>query len=186
MYNKFITDPKYYLLLLNIDKELAHKTWKNPCVHCGDKLDQAHYLRKARGGPMVPLETKRYSYCCRRESCRRRSNPLSVRFLGRRVYLSVFVSLFTAMTDGLSDQRLNKIRSQIGISRQALQRWRKWWKQAVPNTIIWKEIRSNLQRPVKTGDLPGSLINYTRINRDLDDAITNFLKITMVLGREEK
>ena len=55
------------------------------------------YGRKPRGlpdgidpGPVLPV---RFSFCCSVDGCRRRHTPPSVRFLGRKVYLSVMVVL---------------------------------------------------------------------------------------------
>ena len=70
-------------VLTKIDADLAEQVWIEGCMHCGGALHRADYPRKARG---VNVESRRHSFCCAREECRRRETPGSVRFLGRKVY----------------------------------------------------------------------------------------------------
>ena len=58
------------------------------------------------------------------EGCRRRHTPPSVRFLGRRVYVGLVVVLVSAMRHGLTAPRVQRLREQLGIDRQTLERWR--------------------------------------------------------------
>jgi len=48
------------------------------------------YPRKPRGIPFVPEESYEYRlrFCCAEDGCRRRITPPSVRFFGRKVFLS--------------------------------------------------------------------------------------------------
>ena len=85
-----LQDPKFFQLLLRIDIELAAQTCANRCP-CGGVLHVADYPRKPRGCPREVRGdyTSRFSFCC--SLCRKRTTAMSVRFLGRRVYLSLLV-----------------------------------------------------------------------------------------------
>ena len=187
MYTELISDPKLYFAFLKFDEELANECWLTPCPHCGDKLNQAHYQRKPRGGPMAPEQATRFSFCCRAKGCRRRTNPPSIRFLGRKVYLGVLVTLMTAMAHGLSASRVAKVHNEIGVSRQTLRRWRRWWLDHVPQTTLWKEARGRFQRPIDSSALPNSLVTYFKFSQmDLEQAIIRLLTFIMPLGTTEK
>lgn len=162
MYTKLLNDPKVFLLLLKFDEELASEHHGKPCAHCGSRLDSANYNRKPRGGPMMPLETPRFSFCCRNPQCRRRSLAPSVRFLSRKVYLSIIVTLFTAMTQGLAAGRACRLYQAIGVKRQTLKRWRGYWRERMPVTSFWKEAKGYFREPVDVPTLPQSLVSYFR------------------------
>ena len=89
----------------------------------------ADYPRKPRGGPFE-LDNEHYrrlSLCCRREGCRHRVTPESVRFLGRRVYISVVVLLCGVLLQGPTRWRADALRNAVGADRRTLERWRRWW-----------------------------------------------------------
>lgn len=97
-----LQDPKFFQLLLRIDIDLAAQTLAGKCP-CGGVLHKADYPRKPRG---CPIEVRadyasRFSFCCSR--CRKRSTAMSVRFLGRRVYLSLVVVLLSARRATVQD-----------------------------------------------------------------------------------
>ena len=66
----------------------AQEAAQSCCRACGGKLHRADYPRKARGVPHKLMEQwdRRYSFCSSTEGCRLRHTPVSVRFLGRKVY----------------------------------------------------------------------------------------------------
>ncbi len=80
--------------LLTIDIELAQKVKEQGCRHCGGALHQTNYPRIAFGvtAQIAPIYTCRFSYCC--ANCRRRTTPPSVRFFGRRRYISTIFIYF--------------------------------------------------------------------------------------------
>ena len=96
MCHAVLRDTRFFDLLYILDRDLADQT-RTPGCACGGRLHQAHYLRKPRGGPadLSPDWERRFSFCCDRDGCRRRSTPPSLRFLGRRVYFGVAVVLVT-------------------------------------------------------------------------------------------
>ncbi len=66
----------------------------------------------------------RFSFCCHR--CRRRTTSMSVRFLGRRVYLGLAVELLSARHAGQTGAAA-KISGALDIPVRTLERWRHWW-----------------------------------------------------------
>ena len=80
-------------LLLACDRDLADERQRQCCADCGARLDVANFNRKPRGRPLKlgPEHNRRFSFCCRRDGCRGRATPPSLRFLGRRVYVAAIV-----------------------------------------------------------------------------------------------
>jgi len=160
MLPSILSDPRLFVMLFRIDFELSEQTRGEGCPFCGGKLHSARYRRKPRGaGDLSPEHEWRFSFCCASEGCRRRTNPPSVRFLGRRVYLGVVVVLVAACTQGPSPERVQTLREQLGVDRRTLKRWREWWRELFPRTSFWKEARSRLMPPAEEASLPASLVS---------------------------
>lgn len=71
-----------------VDLAIAGAVMLAGCRHCGGVLRRADYPRKPRGvgvGDGGETWTRRISFCCSAEGCRRCSTPPSVRSLGRKV-----------------------------------------------------------------------------------------------------
>ena len=140
MINTVTNNPSLYVTLLQIDRELAAETREKGCPHCGGVLHSAAYPRKLKKS-FIPLDGKeivRFSFCCSRDGCRRRITPPSVRFLGRKRFLSAVVVLLGAMHYGLTRGRAAKLRGLVGVSYRTFSRWQTWWQEAVPATRFWK------------------------------------------------
>jgi hypothetical protein len=106
-------DPKLFVILNQIDSDLAEKTRAQGCS-CGGRLHTSNYPRKPRAPVDLGAENrKRHSFCC--AECRRRETPPSVRFFGRRVYAFPIVVLLTALAAGLSSNRLATLRAEFGV-----------------------------------------------------------------------
>lgn len=105
---------------------------------------------------------KRFSYSCAVEGCRKRHTPPSARYLGRRVYLGVVVVLATAMEQGLAPWRLSRLREELGVSRQTLERWRIWWREVFAESAFWKAARAAFWPPVAGDEAPGLLLERFR------------------------
>src|SRR5580658_1782572 len=88
----------------------------------GGARHQANYRRKPRGRPAALGEEhdRRFSFCCSVDGCRDRSTPPSLRFLGRKVYLAVIVTLIAAMRDGVTERRLGKLAATVGVDRRTV------------------------------------------------------------------
>ena len=171
---------QFFLFLIRIDEELAAQAQGAGCS-CGGVLHRANYPRKPRGCPSAALRdafSSRLSFCCSR--CRRRTTSMSVRFLGRCVYLGLVVvrrqarivgpvamastcsrsfslSLFArALLPG--DARTRSTRDVSAVEGRADRRWRV--RRAEPR------IRTGLHRclcrlgalPPEVGCLPGATL----------------------------
>lgn len=161
--SSLVQDPAFFEVLLRYDQDLAAKTREAGCP-CGGPLHQAHYDRKPRGGPCggaagaATATSRRLSYCCGRDGCRRRRTPPSVRFLGRRVYWSVVVVLVMALEIWVTERRYRFIKATLGVGRQTLARWRQWWREAFTKTQFWHLARAAFMPPVEVTRLPASLV----------------------------
>jgi len=97
----------------------------------------------------------RRSLCC--GSCRRRTTPPSVRFLGRKVYVGwlVFVAVIRwALAAGLSAG------SKIArVPRRTVRRWHTWWTTSFPALPFWQTARARfVPPPPEPASLPRDLV----------------------------
>ena len=162
MYCALLQDARLYAFLLQADQDLAESTGRSACRFCGGRLHSACYTRKPRGlpdgidpGPAFPV---RFSFCCSADGCRRRHTPPSVRFLGRKVYLSVMVVLLTTMRQGPTPRRVRELQGLFGADRRTLARWRAWWQTFFPSTAFWQRFKARFMPPVTEPELPQSLV----------------------------
>lgn len=151
-----LQNPKFFEILLRIDIGLAAQTLAAKCP-CGDILHKADYPRKPRGCPIFARADyeSRFSFCCGK--CRKRSTPMSVRFLGRRVYLSLMVVLMSARRAGPTSTQM-KLSKAIAVPARTIQRWRTWWTEIFPITPLWQASCARFMPPVAMAELPADLI----------------------------
>lgn len=151
-------DVRFFEHLLRIDTEFCRSARIAGCPHCGGRLDRADYARKPRGSPpeLPPGYERRLSLCCDR--CRRRVTPPSVRFMGRRVYLGVIVVLVSAMQQGPTPWRLTRLKELIGVDRRTVAKWREWWLESFPQTVLWRSRRAWFASPPSQDQLPSSIL----------------------------
>jgi hypothetical protein len=153
-------DARLYAMLLEYDRDLAAEARERGC-DCGGVLHSARFERKPRGAGVALPDgyDRRDSFCCAEEGCRRRTTPPSLRFLGRKVYLGAVVALVTAMKHGVTARRAAELRRAVGVSRQTLARWRRWWTEVFVATAFWESARALLSPPVSLDELPASLLD---------------------------
>lgn len=160
MYQALLADSRFHQQLLAFDRDLAAGCRAAGCPACGGVLHTANYLRKPRGRPVALDEEhdRRFSFCCAIDGCRNRATPASLRFLGRKVYLSVIVTLIAAMHGGLTERRLDKLGETIGVDRRTVARWRDWWRSGFTATPFWRAQSAGLMPPIDTARLPTALL----------------------------
>jgi len=112
-------DPAFLQGLRDFDFNLFLSMKKRGCPRCGGPLDTSNYLRKTRG--LSDDSELCFSLCCRREGCRKRCKPRSVRFLERKVYGAwvVIMAIDYCRELGLS----------AAPARRTIARWRSFWKE---------------------------------------------------------
>jgi len=160
---------KLFEILYYIDKDLAAKTKQIPCPYCGSVLHTANYDRKPRGvNANIPDEfLKQQSLCCSNEECRRRVQPQSVRFMGRRVYwmcvILVVMALRQNRPDGYAAKKLIKM---YGIDIKTLYRWIEYFQQIFPSSPQWKSLRGKIDASIDNNSLPGDVVCYFINNAD--------------------
>ncbi|MBO0741124.1 MAG: hypothetical protein J2P51_06835 [Hyphomicrobiaceae bacterium] len=158
MCHNALINATFYKFLEQIDEDEAARTRAAGCPVCGCRLDSARYPRKPRGGPREFDEQSHYRFSFCGAICRSRTTPVSVRFLGRRVYWAAVVILATALRSGLSDRRAQQLSRLIGVPKRTLKRWRTWWLKDFVDSPFWKNARAQFMPPVETSGLPASLL----------------------------
>ncbi len=183
MCHDFFNDSSFYHFLFQIDLDIASDVQARACQHCGGILHSARYPRKPRG-PRHCLSVdyqNRFSFCCAREGCRRRTTPPSVRFLGRKVYLGVVILLITARNHGLTHKRRQRLFDQLDVNPQTFYRWLKWWREIFPVSRCWSSARGYFIPPVNTNELPGALLGRFT-GQDLKQRLGQLLQLMLPLS----
>jgi len=149
-----LQDPAFFRFLTRIDEEFASATRLGRCRRCSGPLHVADFPRKPRGCPATVREeySWRLSFTCGR--CDARATSASVRFAGRRVYVSVALMLLSPPGSS-SGQALADLMS---VPVRTLQRWRTWWQSDFPLTAFWRSARERFMPPVVIERLPLSLL----------------------------
>ena len=171
MCHALLQDPRFFRLLLRIDEELAGHARELGCA-CGGVLHCANYPRKPRAclsEVRAEYET-RFSFCCNR--CRRRMTSMSVRFLGRRVYLGMAVVLVSARHAGRTPAAA-RLAEALAIPIRTLERWREWWRHQFPLTPLWQAYCARFMPPVANHGFPIDLLQ--RFAGSAEDALMRLL-----------
>jgi hypothetical protein len=184
MVHGYGANAKWFATLAEIDEISAQSVKEGGCTDCGGPLDRADYERKPRGdlGDAAGAFTRRRSFCCRREGCRHRATPPSVRFLGRKVYAAVIVVVASVVG-----------RTQVLVGRGAprqvehvpvrtVRRWLDWWSVAFALTRFWKEAKGFFAMPVDEAMLPGSLL--ARLGAPNATTLTRLLRLIAPITTE--
>lgn len=171
MCHALIEDVRFFKLLRQIDDELAQQARASGCS-CGGVLHQANYPRKPRGCPsqMRAEYESRLSFCC--ATCRKRCTSMSVRFLGRRVYLGLVVVLASVRRDGQTPVTA-RLSQMLEVPLRTLQRWRQWWCELFPLTTLWQAMCARFMPAVVIALLPASLLE--RFGNSSGQALTRLL-----------
>jgi hypothetical protein len=149
-------DAMFFKLLLEYDRHTALLTKTKGCQACGCLLDTAHYQRKPRGVPPEITEefNVRYSFCCRKDGCRKRATPPSTRFLGPHVYI-----LLTIVLSSSSPRLMSYVVREFKISTKTLKKWQKFWMTRFKSSAFWRVKQSDGRILQTAGDgIPDRLI----------------------------
>ena len=167
-------------LLHRIDIDLAKQQQKAGCSFCGGALHYSSYQRKPRGGPELPEELyKRFSFCCSKEKCRRRTLPASTLFMDRRVYFKVVILIVTSFNQKTPQKySKNMLSKMLGANRKTINRWLSYFVEIFPQSNTWKAIRGFISPTILNRKLPGSLVGYClEHNVSAESAIITCLRL---------
>jgi hypothetical protein len=101
---------------------------------------------------------------------------MSVRFLGRRVYLALAVVLESARHVG-QIPAAGRLSAELNIPLRTLQRWREWWVEQFPLTPLWQADCARFMPPPDTESFPASLLE-----RFVGDAAEALLRLLVFLS----
>ena len=82
---------------------------------------------------------------------------MSVRFLGRRVYLGLAVVLGSARHAG-QNPAAARLAGTLEVPVRTLQRWRQWWAEQFALSALWQARCAHFMPPVAIDRLPSSLL----------------------------
>ena len=83
---------------------------------------------------------------------------MSVRFLGRRVYLGLAVVRVSARHAGQIPAAA-RLTETLAVPIRTLERWRQWWQADFTLTPLWQAQYARFMPPVALGRLPGELLD---------------------------
>lgn len=168
MSHVFELDGKLWSQLLAIDAELAEQVRVGGC-RCGGRLDRADYPRKPRGdlGEYDEAYSRRISFCCALDGCRKRATPPSVRFLGRKVYVGAVVIIACV-------RYLGEVAGALGAPVRTVARWLSFWQFDFVDSSFWKVAAGLVMPPPQQTRLPASLLG--RFGGIARDALSRMLR----------
>jgi hypothetical protein len=162
MYSSLLSDVRFHRILWQLDEQSAREVKSQGCHrgNCRGALHSARYLRKPRGiaGVLDGCECWRLSFCCAKDGCRGRTTPPSLRFLGPKVYLAGVITVITAMRCGASPARMQRLKALVGVSRQTVVRWQRWWREVLPQSVFWRAACGTFRSVIRISELPVSLL----------------------------
>ena len=158
MFDQIRFGREFFELLVEVDGRIVGQVARGGCRLCGGRLCRSDYARKPRGGVMAAAGEEfltRFSLCCSREGCRKRTTPPSVRFLGRRVYIGVVVIVASIVARvGRTEA---SIRQATGVPPKTTRRWLDWWRGPFLLTEVFVALRARLIG-VAVEELPASVV----------------------------
>lgn len=162
MRNSVLDDPRFYPFLCKVDTDLATAIQAAGCPLCGAVVHSARYPRRILGTAMRPQVSHDYraSFCCSRDGCRHRVTPPSVRFLGRKRFLSAVVLLVSAARYGARPRLAQALQRAYGVSRSTLARWQRWWRETAPKTASWMIVKTQVMPPIDPNRIPLELLRH--------------------------
>ena len=153
-------EAKFLAGLGEIDAAYARQVREAGCEYCGGPLDRADYPRKPRGelGEAAGAYERRCSFCCRQDGCRKRATPPSLRFLGRKVYVAVWVVVASVAGQATKRTGRGRPRRVHGVPTRTVLRWLDWWQTVFGLGAFWSEAMGYFATPVEVTGLPTTLL----------------------------
>jgi len=105
-----------------------------------------------------PEHDWRFSLCCARQGCRKRTTPPSLRFFGPKVYLAATILVIAILREGATATRMRRLTEFIGVDRRTVERWRAWWRGVFPAIPFWQIARAAFMPPVDQNRLVTAML----------------------------
>jgi len=160
MSNDWRLGTTFWQQLTRIDLAWAEQVRQGGCADCGGPLVRSDYSRKPRGelGEAAEEYARRVSFCCRRDGCRHRATPPSLRFLGRKVYVGAVVIVASVVGRAALTPECRPPRRIEGVPARTVRRWLTWWQTVFALGSFWVEAKAFFATPVAIAQLPTSLL----------------------------
>jgi hypothetical protein len=173
-----LQSPPFFQFLVQIDTDLATQMHASAC-QCGGVLHRANYPRKPKACPeeVIGDFRSRWSFCC--NLCRKRSTPMSVRFLGRRVYVALAVVVLAVKRNKIN-AATTQAGDALGVPERTITRWRQWWHQLFCATALWQAQCGRFMPRVEIAELPRSLM--ARFTGSAHEAMGHLLRFLSPLS----
>jgi hypothetical protein len=159
MFDDDVLGSEFFEGLERVDQAIAAAVREGGCGRCGGPVHRGDYARKPRGGARAGAgegQTRRISFCCGAEGCRRRATPPSLRFLGRRVYLEAAVLVASAV--GVALTRAREVRRATGVPAMTVRRWLAWWSGPFVATEVFSELCARFVGGLPRHALPVAIV----------------------------
>jgi hypothetical protein len=99
------------------------------------------------------------------------------------VYLGAVVVLATAMQQGATPARAERLRELFGVSRETLGRWREWWQIIFVESAFWKLGKGRFSPSADESSFPLSLLE--RFGNDAQERLLRLLSFIQSLSTPE-
>ena len=170
-----------YLVLGRIDEDLSERARQRGCGRCGGPLHRAGYLRKPRGVALALPDwlRRRRGLCC--GHCRQRVLPRSVLFWGRRIYWAAVVVVVAGCRLAQPVRAtLGQLGRLLGVSRQSVSRWCRYFTYVFPGSDEGKLLRSRLVPSAGASALlSASLDAWIAVSGSLTSALVHWLVLVL-------
>lgn len=139
-YLELANDATFFSALYDLDVKISEVTKENStCRHCSNNsFYYGNYLRKPRGLQSDIPDEQKVCFSLRCTRCRRRHRVETIRFTGRRVYISLVFLILPAVLRG-DFSKLQKHLKSFNLSGQTVKRWMAWWGDRFKQTLTWKK-----------------------------------------------
>lgn len=176
MYSKINFDIAFSEALYQEDKKIAQRFYKQNCQYdCSGIYYTSNYPRKPRG---ITPESEhhynfRFSFCC--SNCRLRFTPETVRFLGRKVYVALFIMMILSTNEKLQNE-LIELPPQ-SIAPITFKRWIVWWDLIVQKSPAWKKLVGLLSANIENIFLPLFIVDqFIQDTVDFNKSVLSMLE----------
>ena len=190
MLTELVQTSNLFSLLHRIDIDLATQQQQSGCPFCGGPLHYSTYQRQPRGGPsdLPDKYLTRFSLCCGREDCRRRTLPPSVLFMGRRVYWgSVILVILTLRQSNPQETSKAMLMRLFDVSRLTINRWFSYFNEVFPTNQQWRVLRGRIGFLDQQIGMPGSVLNYfIKSSKKAEDGLVKCLRFLSLVWIQAK